>query len=76
LLQLTANLDQKVEQRTLKLKRSDRVKSEFIAHVSHELKTPLHGLLGFTQLLEDDQKLTAAQKENWLLFTNAVIHYY
>ena len=69
LLQLTVNLDQKVEQRTLKLKRSDSVKSEFIAHVSHELKTPLHGLLGFTQLLEDDQKLTAAQKEKL-----AIIH--
>ncbi|MBT7108943.1 MAG: response regulator [Methylococcales bacterium] len=69
LIELTANLDQEVEQRTLKLKRSDNVKSEFIAHVSHELKTPLHGLLGFTQLLEDDQKLTAAQKEKL-----AIIH--
>ena len=69
LIELTANLDQEVEQRTLKLKRSDNVKSEFIAHVSHELKTPLHGLLGFTQLLEDDQKLTATQKEKL-----AIIH--
>ncbi|HHZ69041.1 MAG TPA: response regulator [Methylococcaceae bacterium] len=69
LLQLTANLDQEVKQRTLKLKRSDQVKSEFIAHVSHELKTPLHGLLGFTQLLEEDQKLTAKHKEKL-----AIIH--
>ena len=69
LIELTANLDQEVEQRTLKLKRSDQVKSEFIAHVSHELKTPLHGLLGFTQLLEADQKLTATQKEKL-----AIIH--
>jgi len=63
LLELTANLDQAVEQRTKKLKRSDQVKSEFITHVSHELRTPLHGLLGFSQLLQADQGLTAEHQE-------------
>ena len=63
LLELTANLDQVVEQRTKKLKRSDRVKSEFITHVSHELRTPLHGLLGFSQLLQADEGLTAEHQE-------------
>ena len=63
LLELTAHLDQAVEQRTKKLKRSDRVKSEFITHVSHELRTPLHGLLGFSQLLQADQGLTAEHQE-------------
>jgi len=69
LMELAANLDEMVEQRTLKLKKSDQIKGEFIAHVSHELKTPLHGLLGFTQILQEDQDLKDDQKEKL-----AIIH--
>ena len=69
LLELTANLDQAVEQRTKQLQRSSRVKSEFITHVSHELRTPLHGLLGFSQLLRTDEGLTAEHQEKVAIIT-------
>ncbi|MGH7404720.1 MAG: ATP-binding protein [Candidatus Methylomirabilales bacterium] len=32
-----------------------RFKSEFIANMSHELRTPLNSILGFSELLEDQQ---------------------
>jgi signal transduction histidine kinase len=42
---------------------ASRTKSEFLANMSHELRTPLNAILGFTQLMSDDESLSAAQKE-------------
>jgi hypothetical protein len=34
---------------------SDRLKSAFLANISHEIRTPLNAVLGFSNLLKDDQ---------------------
>ncbi|MDJ0843082.1 ATP-binding protein [Crocosphaera sp.] len=42
---------------------ASQAKSNFLAHMSHELRTPLNAILGFSQLLNNDQKLDKEQKE-------------
>lgn len=58
--------EEKLEQARLVAETCSRAKSEFLSRISHELRTPLNAILGFTQLLEADQKeqLTASQREN------------
>jgi PAS domain S-box-containing protein len=41
---------------------ADRAKSEFLAIVSHEIRTPINGVIGFAQILADSP-LTADQRE-------------
>ncbi|MAK62521.1 MAG: hypothetical protein CMK09_16245 [Ponticaulis sp.] len=43
-------------------KKADRAKSEFIASIAHEVRTPLTGLMGMLQLLEKE-KLDGAQAD-------------
>jgi len=42
---------------------SERAQSQFLAHMSHEMRTPLNAMLGFTQLLARDPTLGAIQRE-------------
>jgi signal transduction histidine kinase len=46
---MTAELEQKIA----RLESLDRVRTDFVANVSHELKTPLTSIKGFVETLED-----------------------
>jgi len=50
---LNMGLEVKVRERTAELEQADRVRSQFLSHVSHELKTPLTSIEGFLQNLLD-----------------------
>jgi signal transduction histidine kinase len=51
--QLISERDQAIVARDAALEAS-RVKSQFLAFVTHELKTPLNAILGYADLLEDE----------------------
>ncbi|WP_240041210.1 ATP-binding protein [Paenibacillus ginsengarvi] len=65
-----SNAYEHAEKLTHQLTVSNQLKDEFLTNTSHEIKTPLHGIMNMTShLLEDeDGNLTAKQKQNlWLV---------
>ena len=50
----------------MKLEEANKLKNEFLASVSHELKTPLNSIMGFCRLLSEERQgtLTLKQKKS------------
>lgn len=46
-------LEQKLHKAKHKAETNDKLKSTFLANVSHEIRTPIHGIIGFAQILKD-----------------------
>jgi len=44
-----------LEEVSLKAQESERLKTAFLNNISHELRTPMNGILGFLEYLEDPQ---------------------
>ena len=61
-----------LEEETARSREASRLKSEFLTHMSHELRTPLNGIIGFSELLQDQKAgpLTPQQAE----FVTDVLH--
>src|SRR6266446_5949337 len=56
---LNATLESRIERRTVELAEANRAKSQFLANVSHEIRTPVNGVLGMLELVRQtrlDQK--------------------
>ncbi len=61
---MNADLDRKVDelaQANLALYESNQLKGGFLATVSHELKTPLNSILGFSEVLQSSASLNEKQ---------------
>lgn len=43
---------------------ANRAKSIFLANMSHEIRTPMNAILGFSQILQRDERLTEEQRSN------------
>ncbi len=57
------------------LVRADQMKSEFLADMSHEFRTPLNSILGFSELLlETCQNLNVEQREDLRLVRQSAQH--
>ena len=61
----TVRVQRALEERNMALEMADQVKTEFIANVSYELRTPLNTIAGFTDVLDGELfgDLNPRQKE-------------
>jgi two-component system sensor histidine kinase EvgS len=51
ILAFTAELEQRISERTAQLNAANKAKSEFLANMSHEIRTPMNAVLGYAELL-------------------------
>ena len=65
-----ANLLAREQEAKEKADAANRAKSDFIARISHELRTPLNSILGFSQVLAHDARLSPTQREQ----LGAIVH--
>ncbi len=61
----SVNVERALKDKNDALERADRLKNDFVQHVSYELRSPLTNIIGFTELLSLDETgpLNARQRE-------------
>ena len=53
---------------------ASQAKSAFLANMSHEIRTPMNAILGFSQLMQDDQRLPDQLKTNLEIINDSGEH--
>ena len=53
---------------------AEKAKGKFLGKMSHELKTPLNGIIGFTQLMQQESNTTLEQLENLDIIEKNSLH--
>ena len=53
---------------------ANQAKSDFLAKMTHELRTPLNSIIGFTQLLEEDQSLAPDHRDTISIINSSGNH--
>ena len=68
-------LIEELEHQKEKAEAADQAKTQFVATISHEMRTPLNGIVGIAELLSDT-KLEPAQQEllNNLSYSSSILH--
>lgn len=61
---MSQDLEHSIERR-IHAEQSSQTKSQFLANMSHEIRTPLNAILGFTELLKDDN-LSSEERQKYL----------
>jgi len=49
-----------------KAEESDRLKTTFLSNMSHEIRTPLNAILGFSELLKDNQDFPISKQKQYI----------
>ncbi|KTG21345.1 hypothetical protein AUR67_07110 [Pseudoalteromonas sp. XI10] len=70
--QINNELEMKVAQRTAQLEKASQVKSAFISNISHEMRTPLNGIIGTLNLIKRES--LSNQQQHYLEMTEVSVN--